>query len=320
MTDRTYALLAVLLITTIGCGKNNDDGSPEPDAAVTADAGTDASTIPDSSSGDDATAADPDVGPDEDGGARDAGEDAGEPDSGQPITIMESEPNDGSTLDEVDDFPIGSPFVGNIDAEDTDVLAAETEPGKLYTVSLAVDRGSNLQPHLTVLDAGRDGDAAGEDYVKIVRGTSIQFLAMGEGGHLVIVRDSRNVDGEAVGGDNFGYVIQIEESDPVPEGAVTFGQELSETLARPGDVHLWSFDGTEGSDVVFDMNAPDGDGRLYVFAAETGSWIARQDDRTAGDPNPLLDAPLTASGPMYLVVENIVEDVPNIDYTIATGN
>lgn len=312
--------LALSLSFASACGKNGDGAGA--DASTNDDASRDAAQSTDAG-GDSSPQADMSSPPD--GSAPDAAGDVGTPDggdSGAPDmmtgSLEESEPNDGTTLDEVDDLAPGQSISGTIDVGDSDVFAVETGAGKVYEVSLAVQRGSELQPHLTVLDDGRDGEAAGGDYVKIVRGPSMQFLAMGEGGHLVVVRHARNVDGGAEGGDDYGYVLRVDEipQGDVTQGPVTFGGTLSGTLAGPGDVHLWSFDGTNGMDVVFDMNAPDADGRLYIFADETGSWIARQDDRTAGDPNPLIDAPLFAAGLMYLVVENIAEDASNIAYTV----
>jgi hypothetical protein len=318
MLDRIVVALVLASSVAAGCGTK--DSSPDASIAsdsgaldrstATADAGRDGASE-DADSADD-TATNPDAGE----------EDATVPDGGRPITLLEQEPNDGTTVDEVNELPVGTPMSGSIGVDDTDIFATPTEAGKLYTVNLTVERGSQLQPHLTVMDDGRDGDRAGADYTKIVRGTSIQFLAMGDGGHLVVVRDSRNVDEGGVGGDDFGYLLEVSEAEAATavQSSVDFGMSLQGTLARPGDVHLWSFDGTEGTDVQFDMQAPDGDGRLYVFATETGSWIARQDDRTVGDPDPLLDAFLTASGPMYLVVENIAEEVGDIAYTIETSS
>lgn len=247
----------------------------------------------------------------------DVGADGGE-DMGDPPSLMEMEPNDGNELDEVNDLPVGERLGGVLTLGDSDIFLVPTQPGAVYEVSLQT---TNIAHHITVIDYGRGGDSPGEDYVKISRGETLQFVSMGEGGHLVVVRDSNNVDGGMVGGDDFTYVVEVRELDPatVTEGALTLGDELSGTLAAPSDVQIWTFDGTAGMDVVFDMSMPNGDGRLYVVATATGDWIARQDNRAIDDPNPLLDAPLTASGAMWLVVEDITESGPPRAYTIQTG-
>lgn len=245
----------------------------------------------------------------------DSGGDTG---TDNPPTLMETEPNDGTELDEVNDLPVAERLGGALTAGDADIFRVPTQAGSVYKVVL---ESNNIEDHITVIDNGRNGDSPGEDYVKIARGDTLQFVAMGEGGHLVVVRDSRNVDGAMVGGDDFTYVVEVRELDPadVTQGALTFGEELTGALAVPSDVHLWTFDGTLGMDVLFDMSMPNGDGRLFVVADATNDWIARQDNRSAGDPNPLLDAPLTEQGAMWLVVEDITESGPPSSYSIQTG-
>ncbi len=307
---RIRILALSILFAAAACG--SDDGNNSANGTTNAGNAENATT-PDAGESDagSTNATTPDAGEEADsGGTPDAG--------GEELT--EQEPNNGSTATEFNDLPFGANLSGVIASEDVDIFSVPSTAGTLYTVALDLPGGSELQPHITVLDAGRDGDAPGQDYVKIARGNSIEFLAMGSGGHLIIVRDARNVDGGAVGGDGFTYSLRVDGADAADntQGAVSFGAQLSDSLATSGTVHLWSFEGTEGQDVVFDMSAPNGDGRLWVYSTATGDWIARQDDRTLGDPNPLLDAPLTASGAMYLVVETISEDVDNVGYTIQT--
>lgn len=307
-TAKNIRTLAAAALLAAACSK--DPSAPGTDA----DASTDpVDTGTDVAQGTDA-GAEPDVGAVPDAAAADADM------SAPPGSLTESEPNDGATIDEVNALPVGAELQGVIGPGDSDVFAVPSEPGLLYTVTLASAAGGELVPHLTVLDGGRDGESPGADYVKIVRGQTIQFLAMGEGGHLVVVRDARNVDGGSVGGDGFGYTLRVDAQEPAAQGAVDFGSPLTGTLGAPGDVHLWSFDATEGMEVTFDMNAPTGDGRLYVFSVQSGSWIARQDDRALDDPNPLLAAPLFGAGAMYLVVESITEQGGPIGYTIATAS
>jgi hypothetical protein len=305
--------LAIAVLAFAACGKsNNTDNVTTADVssnAMTADMGSaDMATVDDDASmpGDGGITAD--TGPN--------GDDAGMADTGVPTMLQESEPNGGATFEGINDWPIGAQMSGNIDVSDSDVFFVDATAGAVYTVSLVVDRGSQLQPHVAVFDAGRDGSPAADDYIKIVRGAGLSFLAMGTGGYYVAVRDARNVDGDAVGGADFGYLLTVEESAPQAQ-PLTFPSTLTGTLDGPGGVDLWAFDGAEGMDVRFDFSTTgELDGRLFVFSTQTGSWIARQDNRTAGDPNPLLDAPLFASGPMYLVVESIAEDATSLGYSI----
>ncbi len=88
----------------------------------------------------------------------------------------------------------------------------------------------------------------------------------------------------------------------------------------PGAIALYTFSGTAGQDVLVDMQATDDlDGRLYIVADATSDWIARQDDRRVSDHNPLIDAPLTASDNMTLVVESIAETPTNLGYSLTAS-
>lgn len=321
--DVRIACICIAAVAAMSCGNNNetieDAGVPTSDTAIATDMGnTDVgSSSPDSATVDQGGA--DDLGGTTDAGVQDAATtDLGE-DAGQGPTLTEMEPNDGEAIAEVNALPIGGTISGNIDADDSDVFQIDTEPGKLYRAAIVVDRGSSLQPHLTVMDDGRGGDPAAGDYVKIMRGPDIDFLAMGEEGYYVVVRDARNVDGSGAGGAGHQYLVTVEEV-PVADavaGDVTFGTTMSGTLSGPGGVDLWTFDGTEGTEMVFDFaTTGDLDGRLYVFAESEGSWVMRNDNRMAGNPDPLLDAPLFASGDMYLVVENIAEQATDTAYTI----
>lgn len=307
-------LTIAVMALAVGCGKDEpaDNDTPGMDAQIGSDASDMGSTVPDTAMSPDTgtTTADATTTPD-------ATSDASA-DMTSPTRVEEAEPNDGATLDEVNDFAVGTQMHGNIDAADSDVFQLDAMAGSIYRITLTLDAGSQLDPHVTVFDAGRDGNNAGDDYVKIVRGSTIEVLAMGVGGYFVAVRDARNVDGGSVGGTGFGYALDVDVVDPAAVATpLTFPDTLSGALTSAGAVDLWSFDGTEGMNVLFDFAANgDLDGRLLVFSTTQGSWIARQDDRTVGNPNPLLDAPLSASGPMFLVVENITEDATNLGYTI----
>jgi hypothetical protein len=236
--------------------------------------------------------------------------------------LEEMEPNDGTTTDEVNDLPVGATMSGTIDAAgDSDIFLVPTMGGRAYLISLTTPGA--LMGHLTVIDSGRDGDPAGDDYVHlsgtgVAADVELDLLAMGDG-HLVAVRDVRSLDGGAgSGGPDHDYTLQVTELDPTSIATpLSLPGTTTGALSHPGAVQVYSFDGTEGTWVTMDlMPAGSMDARLFVVAEATGSWIARNDDRSAGDNTPLIDAPLTASGSMYLVVENIDEGAPSLAYSI----
>jgi hypothetical protein len=319
MQPQTRILLAAsALMVLAGCSSSDETGNPQPLP------GNDASVSEDGATSD--QVANPETGPDT--ATQDATEEdaVAEAEAGPMPTVNEKEPNDGKTDGEFNALPLSSMMLGAIGVPgDVDIFRFDATAGKAYTVSLELPSGSLLKGHLTVMDDGRDGHANGDDFVKIVRGTSATImadvLAMGQGGYYVVVRDSRNVDGQtpSVGAAGFDYKVWVVErpTQDFEGAALKFPVNLEETLASRGAMRLYPFDGTEGTDVLFDLKAKgDMDGRLLVFAKSTGSWIARNDDRAQGDPNPLIDAPLTASGAMWLVVENISETAANLSYTL----
>jgi hypothetical protein len=292
-----FALVTLALIPSVSACSADSGSSPAgaaPDAA--ADAAVDAV----------ASEAGPDAGADASSGS-DASDSA--------MTLTESEPNDGATVDEYDELPEGASMAGAVqEPGDIDVFRVQTQPGKLYRATLSVPTGSSLQGHLTVMDDGRNGKPAGDDFVKMaVVGTAasaeVVFIAMGQGAHFFAVRDARNVQGQTVGGPGFDYQLEVNEvavTASIEASALSFPLQTSGLLDQPAGLRLFPFEGNAGTNVLFDVKATaDADFRLFVFSKTEADWIARNDDRASGDPNPLIDAPLTASGSMWLVVENI---------------
>jgi hypothetical protein len=55
-----------------------------------------------------------------------------------------------------------------------------------------------------------------------------------------------------------------------------------------------------------------------VFSQSTGDWIARNDTGPMGN-DPLVDAPLFATGLMYLVVENITPEATVLGYSLSAS-
>ena len=262
-----------------------------------------------------------------DSGPRDGGGDGGA-DAATTPSLMESEPNDGMPLDAVDDLPIGVMMAGAIQtAADVDIFRIPTVGGRAYRARLVTPSGSPLMGHLSVLDTGRDGEAAGADYVHISRtgpsggggdpAVEVDFIAMGDG-HYVAVRDLRSVGGAGSGGADHQYALAIEEIDVSTAPAITLPTTVDGALSHPGAMIIWRFSAMVGADVVFDSTRDgDMDGRLFVVAASTGDWIARNDDRGPGSVDPLIDAPLTVGGDLLLVLDNIEEEATGLGFSIA---
>jgi hypothetical protein len=324
-SPRHASTLPILWLAALAaCSSSEEDKTSAPapghDAAVEAsdDAGLDANgqdagdddaatdaTAPDATAPDDATVPD------------DASAEATVP------TTQEQEPNNGTTVDEYNDLPIGTLVSGAIgEVGDADLFRVPTDPGKVYLATL-VAVGAQLQGNVTVIDTGRGGYPAGDDYVKLANAASdtasLAWLAMGDGGHFVIVRDQRNLSEATVGSADFTYelLVQEREASEFEGDALDFTLPVTDALQSCGDLRLHPFDGTIGTDVLvqFDTSG-DMDGRLTIFAKSIGSWIARNDDELVGYPDPGLDVPLTESGPMWLVVENVDHEATQFDYAI----
>lgn len=310
----SFFLAASAFLILAGCSSSDSPAGSEPLP------GNDASVAEDGPQPDQAAVSETGS----DGGGQEASGEDGDVEAGPMPSVSEKEPNDGKTTADFNALPLGSVMVGAVgEPGDADIFRFDATAGKAYTISLEMPAGTQLSGHLTVMDDGRDGHQNGEDYVKIVRGSTgtitLDVLAMGMGGYYVVVRDSRNVDGQSVGAPGFDYKVWVVER-PTKEfeaPALKFPVNLEESLASRGGMRLYPFDGAEGTNVLFDLKAKgEMDGRLLVYAKSTGSWIARNDNRAQADPNPLIDAPLTASGAMWLVVDNISETAADLSYTL----
>lgn len=332
-----YVRLLSLALCSTACGTANEAGDDVGSDAAALDGSADGGdSLPDSAgtdSADSATNADSDDSADSataplpDVPAADVPPEL-QPDIAPPTTIAEEEPNNGATLSEYNALALGTAATGAIGAaHDADVFRVPTLPGHVYRATLSAPAESLLAAHLTVMDSGRSNDPAGEDYVKMAVGDGrpavVEWIAMGdggEGGHFVIVRDDRNLGGPGVGSPAHTYELVVIElaRDEVSGPALVFPATVDDALPSAGAVRLYAFDGTEGRDLRADLRASGGmDARLLVFAEATGSWIARNDDRSASDVDPLLDAPLTASGAMLLVVENIAPSATTLGFTLS---
>jgi len=315
-------LLLVCAAWVGGCG--SDDASPGgsgPGDAGTVD-GAEAGDVaaPDTGSeaavGEDAN--DPDVA---DAVPDVVGEDVTEPDAAV-VFADEQEPNDGTTLQEYNDLASDVWMRGVVGTVgDSDVFRVQSTAGKVLRVVLELPVGSALEPHVAVFDDGRGTAAAGEDYVKVAVGTKveIEWLAMDTAGYFVAIRDVRNLAAGTVGGADFTYEVHASEheTDAYEGQPLVFPSQFDDALPRASGLRLYGFQGAEGADVIVDLQANgDMDGRLMIYADAIDSWIARNDDRGAQDPNPLIDAFLTEGGAMFLVVENIDEGATDLSYSI----
>lgn len=258
-----------------------------------------------------------------DGGSDDAGVEE------EPEEIEETEelePNDISDGDEANPLPLGARMRGSIaEPGDADAFEVLTTGGRAYRVHLRLPAGSALQGHLTVFDNGRDGSPASADYVQLSQtgveaDVNLELLASGDG-HYVIVRDLRAVGGgDGSGGDDHTYELWVEELEPqsIARPALSFPDTVSGTLPHAGAIHLYPFEAVLYDDVILDLEASaDMDGRLVVISDITGEWIARNDDR-GGSVDPLIDAPMTAGGDLWLVVDNVAPDATSLGYTMTT--
>lgn len=237
-------------------------------------------------------------------------------DAGRRDVIEESEPNDGADGQPPDELLVDAEARGAIGAPgDADVYAVATQPGRVYRVVATPLDGSPVDLRVTVLDAGRDGDAAGSDYVRIARAPAgpsaeLEFVASGFGGHLVVVRAVA-----AVGGADHRYAVQVlplGRAD-VDGAELRLGDAQQGALRHGGAVAVHALAVGDGASVIVDVRASvDADLRIHVHSDAVNAWIARNDDRAAGDLDPLIDAPLTEDGPYLLVVENVDEDAEGL--------
>ena len=243
--------------------------------------------------------------------------------------IMESEPNDGAMLDEVNTISAGQAAQGAIGSPgDSDIFEIAAAPGKVYSVRLLAPDGSAIDGSITVIDAGRDGDAPGGDFVKLGAdpddaSASVDFLAMGQGGYFIAVRDARDVGVDTPTQGSPGHTYRVEVTEHEPDGffgpAILPPQMISSELPSASGVQLYPFMATEGQDFTADLRAASAqmDARLIVFSASAGDWIARNGDRAAAVADPLIDAPLFGAGLMYLVVENVEPDAAVLGYDLS---
>jgi|GEM_PF-2278679 len=244
--------------------------------------------------------------------------------------VAEQETNNGATADDFNDVSPGQVITGALsEPGDIDIFKVDAQAGKAYSFDLVVDGTSDLEGHLTAIDGGRDGDAPGEDYVKIAidaqgKGAQMKLFAMGEGGYLLVVRDRRAVGSDQMlGGAGFTYRLEVREIEveDISGAMLSPPQTLSDQLDAPSSVRVYPFStATEAEEwqIALTANSDAFDGRLHVFSQSSGDWIARNDTGPNGN-DPLIDAPLFATGMMYLVVENITPEASALGYSLSAS-
>jgi hypothetical protein len=257
----------------------------------------------------------------------DANDDAEDGNDDDAAFIDEVEPNNGNPVTATNPLTTATGARGVIaDDVDVDVYAFASTPGHAYRVQCTT-AGSPLDCHLTVLDDGRGGDAPGDDTIRLAAhpagpDAALTFLALGAGGHFVIVRDTRAVGGPGAGGADFAYALTIVDvtDDPTLRGpALAFPGTLDAALPSPTSLQLHPIDAVADADVVIDIAARgDADLRAFVVSTTSGDWVMRNDDRGA-DPDPLLDAFFPEGGPLLLLVEAVADDASDLGYTVTTS-
>ncbi len=254
------------------------------------------------------------------------GQQQSSPDLASFMSTQETEPNNGTTTSEHGTLTLGGAVTGAVGTpDDVDVFFVDVAPGTLVTATVSGAVDSALQPHLTVIDAGRGSAAAGEDYIKIVKSTSLtksltlSWLAMGQGGYYVVVRDTRNVGGPGgAGGASATYTLTVSSETAAPK-KLSNGASGVGTLASAGAVQLYEVELAGASNLVFDVKHTGAgavlDGRVIVYSFSESDWVARQDDRTSSDFDPLVDAPLQTTGKHWIVVENLAPTATELGFS-----
>ncbi len=242
-------------------------------------------------------------------------------------TDEEVEPNNGNSDRDVNILPFNTEVRGAIaEPGDQDVFFLDTVPGRRYTVQLNAPLSSAIDGHITIIDTGRDGYAAGGDYQKLSsypqgKNAQADFVALGEGGHFLLLRDRRNLGRATQGSENHTYQLRVTEAEPNDFMGVAplLNTPVEDVLDSASALKLHAIEGSAEELLHVDVQATsfnDMNARVYVFSPQTGHWIARNDDRSGGNTDPLIDVRLTVSEPLLIAVENTNEDARNLRYTL----
>lgn len=259
-------------------------------------------------------------------GAEDAGADAGTIDAGFDagwIVQVESEPNNGDTVDGVNEVQLPADVSGAIDpAGDLDILHFNHAAGEVWTYTLAPgDEASTFAPHLAVAEHANQvptlvaAAAAGE----VARQ---EHFTLSSGRYNVFVRDARNVPSSTgVGGPAFTWRF-VATPTPREPTEVAVPSTTQGALAFPRAIGLYRFTLSSETNVRIELRAKgkaspsDLDTQLSLFDANAQQWIATNDDVSLGETDSELGGTFQA-GTYTLVVENLEPAAGDLTYELA---
>lgn len=265
-------------------------------------------------------------GGDDDGGSVDALRVDGitQPDSASAdgaAATAESEPNDGTTADDVDLVTFPGSIRGAIDpAGDVDVFAATLPAGSRWRLRLDAEEGP-FAPHLVVVNHADEaptslGLGAAGDVL------ALEQVIFASGRHNFIVRDARNVpDSTGVGDATHGYTLTAEPLDRAPIAA-TVPSMPSGTLASPFAVAFYEFTLATETDVRIDVLArrlpsPSSlDTRASLVRLDDGVRLGTNDDLVLGSQ---LDSRLEGvlpAGSYLLVIDNVDPAATSLGFAV----
>jgi hypothetical protein len=234
------------------------------------------------------------------------------------VNEVESNDNiDSGDFDIVDDLPVN--IVGYIsEAEDIDYYAITASQGESIRIEVVADRifNTDLDSYLVVLadDANLTQLASDDDFFDNSRDSFIDFIAPtpGENTYYIGVTDF-----SGLGGNNFGYVLNITVADLPDVGEVEPNDttDFADSLSLPADafgqsdnsddIDVYVFDGVGEETLIVDVDAEiflsdmDPVAELYD---DRGGFLFGVDDTDGLDPRFNIVLPYT--GTFYLAVYN----------------
>jgi hypothetical protein len=236
--------------------------------------------------------------------------------------LSEMEPNNGSSVDDVNEVVAPLVLTGSIDSDvsnpDIDVFSVDLTPGQLWTWSL--ESAGTMAPHLAITNhAGVSPTTLG--YGAAGQTASFDVFAYLDGRYNIIVRDSRNVnEGGDFSGPEYGYTLTATPSTRQPV-AVTVPERVSATLDSSYDLALFSFSLTEATTVRIEVfarrkTAPsDIDSRLSLYYVDDSSYLITNDDPALNQLDSIVQGELPA-GEYRVVVDNVEPTASDLSFEL----
>lgn len=261
----------------------------------------------------------------------DAGDDLLSPDGGTDAVtdstktdalavIPEVEPNDGKTVDQLQEIDLPSLVAGAIgSANDADIFALNVIAGDRLRVE--VTPTGELRPHVAVFSG------AGVDIPPAVNASDsgsvlVEYYALAGGQLLVGIRDRRNVGDTpaGVGGPTLGYTLSVTRlaRDPIP---IVVGETKVESLAPSGTVRVFSFDAQKDDALTLQvltesLSQPStADARLSLFHPASQSRLGTNEALDSGDA--LLEGSMPLAGTYHAIVENVALDADDLRFSFS---